>query len=175
MAKDKLILVPQTLDDRLKELATLNQETTGVLLVRPVERSDLIRLYAASSYLTGRGERLEVTVDPVQQTIVDRFVREHPQYVQIPWHTHVTGNSRFSHSDLVHYREEISANKNFVALVITDEYRILTHRSNSGTSIKVVNDPEDFTARANLISRDFEDIRNSMGVETPMYQATRKA
>ena len=173
---DRRVLLPKTLDSRLKTLAGLEQETSGVLLYVPQNHGEILDYRVDSLYMTGRGSRHEIEIDPDRQAIVDRFLLSHPDYKSIEWHTHVTGNASLSTTDSHHYREELEKDPYFIGMIITKTKRTTIKAKGSGKlNTIIVPANQDFYTRERYVSDEFKKAAGELGYSSVLHLfATRK-
>ena len=172
---DRRIVLPTEVDGRLKTLARLNQETSGVLLYKRLRSSPGLDLRVDSLYMTGRGKKLEVGIDPDRKSIIDYFLEHHPEYGSIEWHAHVTGNRELSVSDRTHYTEELREDQYFLAMVITPNGRTTIKSKDSGVvRTNVVPTPNEFYPRERYLQEQLEEFKKTLSLDhLPKFRATR--
>lgn len=172
---DRRIVLPQELDGRLKTLAGLSQETSGVLLYESQRVHFGLDLMVNTLYMTGRGKLLEVGINPNRKAIIDDFLYQHPDYKFIEWHTHVTGNRGLSEDDRKHYAEELSEDPYFIAMIVTDRRRTIIKSKNSvNLRTVVVPTSNEFYAREEYLQQELQKSAKKLGLNNlPKLKATR--
>lgn len=174
---ERRILLPQELDHRLKTLAGLEQETSGVLLYRSQEREQGLELMIDALYMTGRGTRLSVEKDSSRQDVIDRFILIHPDYGSIECHTHVTGNTELSNTDLEYFKREIAQNPWFIGMIVTrNKYKLIAYgKGEEKTSIQVVQTPSDFSQRGKYVGDEISKAVRRLGHSSfTRFKATKR-
>ncbi|MBI2141678.1 hypothetical protein HYU16_04630 [Candidatus Woesearchaeota archaeon] len=171
------ILLPRTLEERLKTFAGLEQETVGALFYVPLPVRHLVRLRVDGLFMLGRGHRYEVRPEDARWRIMERFLKDNPPYGYIDWHTHPSGNIDYlAGNDLAYFKREIAEDPSFLGMIVTRQ-KIVTVAYGQGTrdtSVVVVPNPADFAQRRAYISSKIVEAARSLGHENlPHLQATR--
>jgi hypothetical protein len=125
----KVILHP-ALDVKLTGLADLNEETDGILLY--TRHGEICPI--TGIFMTGVGTAGHVKSAPERIEIAIEFFRANPAYQCAKFHTHSKGTierfgrhyaSHFSPEDTEIMRDQMRADRDFMALLVTPETKLL--------------------------------------------------
>ena len=125
------VLLPKEIDRKLDRLIELTEdEVNGVLLYR--RKNDYCPIEAL--FMTGVGSEGHVQSQPERMEIVNEFFRRNPDYQYIKFHTHSKGTiarfgdyyaRNFSQGDLDGIKEQLKDYKEFMAMLVTPETKLL--------------------------------------------------
>ena len=171
----RIVLLPRQFDATLEELASLEQESNGILLYKrqgnflPVEYI----------FMTGIGTGGHVQADQKRMDVANEFFKRNPAYNYVKFHTHSKGTGRqfgdyfathFSAGDIETYREQLKENSDFIGMVVTPTTKLLYAPDNP--TIGIV---RHFPSKANSkIQVELAQIAAVMGYDLGKFQATRR-
>lgn len=124
------ILVPISIDGKLRHLAGLKQESNGALLYVPTLTSDGLNCRVDALYMTAVGTAGNVCAEPQRMAIINRFFESNPEYRFVKWHTHCRGTgeywfTRFSQGDIRAYKEQLRQDSRFIGMVVSPTRKLL--------------------------------------------------
>ncbi len=127
----RIVVLPKDIERRLDTLAILDRETNGALLYR--QRDDYC--VVESLFMTGDGTERHVQSEPRRVEVVNGFLRAYPDYKYVEFHTHTRETIRkhgeyyakhFSREDRKVIREQLRHDREFIAMLVTPETKLLS-------------------------------------------------
>lgn len=128
------IILPKVLSDRLDELAKLENETNGVLFYRNRGNQEN-ECPCEGIYITNVGTEGHVQAPADKINLINQFLQRNPEYRFIKFHTHTIGTIRrygqhyatnFSEGDIAGIKAQLKAEREFIALLITPERKLIS-------------------------------------------------
>jgi len=182
MSVKRIVRIPEVLSNRLdgilKNLAELKEETNGVLLYEPVERTDHVDCRVDHLYMTGVGTAGHVKADQTRMDIINEFFQRHPEYRFVKWHTHSRGtgehwHKRLSQGDIDSYREQMRQDPEFMGMMVSPSGRILVARKGTA-DMEIVPTWAGFEEKSKYLHDEILHSANSLGYgEIPRLRATK--
>lgn len=172
------ILLPRSLDARLKNLAELQQETNGALLYVPQVRSaNEIDCRVDALYMTAVGTAGHVRAEPQRMAIVNCFFERNSEYLFVKWHTHCRGTgehwfTRLSQGDIDSYEAQLQDDSRFIGMMASPLRTLLYGRGELDYSL--VEDTSTSRARGEHVSRELQISARELGYrDLPRLRAIR--
>jgi len=192
----RTVLLPRTLETKLSNLATLQEEVNGVLLYRPSTgtRTDNIAQTPDGDlcpveeiYMTAVGSAGHVIADPDELRVLNEFFQKNQDYRFIKFHTHSKGTleqfgeqfaTSFSSGDIEAYDEQIERDNRFIGMLVTPSDMLLYGREDSqGRSpiLKIVEGFDGYEVRNRAVNEGLTLIKQNLGhIGRPMTARRRR-
>ncbi|MFH1212035.1 MAG: hypothetical protein V1659_03850 [Candidatus Woesearchaeota archaeon] len=170
------VLLPKEIDARLDGLSGLIEEVDGILLYR--RQGDYCPVEAL--FMTGVGSAGHVQAQPARIQVANEFFRQNPSYQFVKFHTHSKGtidkfgqyySRHFSRGDIDAIKEQLKHDRDFMAMLVTPEIKLLCGIDNP--ELSVVNGFSDYQDRSRVVSQSLEIIARNLGYDFSLMQATR--
>ncbi len=169
------VLLPKEIEGRLIALTPLTQEVDGILLYR--KRNDYCSVEAL--FMTGVGSVGHVQAEPERVEVANEFFKRNSEYQFIKFHTHSRGTierfgqyyaRHFSQGDIDGMQEHLRADRDFMAMLVTPETKLLCGIDNP--TLLVVNGFRGYQSRSQAVSRSLNSIAKNLGYDISRLQAT---
>lgn len=171
----RLILLPKELDEKLQILTELEEETNGVLFYK---REDL-KCPVDHLYLTGLGTVGHVQALPERIEVVNKFFEKNPDYHFIKFHTHSCGTiktfgdyyaKKFSQGDRDGIKEQLRRDKEFIAMLVTPETRLLSGFDNP--TLEIIDSFPEYEERNKYVKESIHQIAEEIRIEHERLKGT---
>jgi hypothetical protein len=171
------VLLPREIDERLNNLTGLVEEVDGILLYR--RQGDYCPIEAL--FMTGVGSAGHVQAQPDRMEVANEFFRRNPNYQYVRFHTHSKATierfgdhyaRHFSQGDIDGINEQLRDDRDFMAMLITPETKLLSGIDNP--ELRVVPDSESYKTRSQAINIQLNQIARHLGYDISGLQATRR-
>ena len=173
----RTVLLPRDIEGRLNNFTELTQEVDGILLYR--RQGDYCPL--EQIFMTGVGTEGHVQAHPERMEVANEFFRRNPDYQFVKFHTHSKGTierfghyyaRHFSQGDIDGIKEQLRDNRNFMAMLVTPETKLLSGIDNP--ELVVVNDFAGYQNRSQAVSQALKVIAGNLGYDIISLPATRR-
>lgn len=171
------VFLPRDIDKKLDNLASLTEEVDGILLYR--RQGDYCSIEAL--FMTGVGSAGHVQAQPDRMEVVNEFFSRNPDYQFVKFHTHSRETikkfgeyyaTHFSHGDIDGIKEQLRYDRDFMAMLITPETKLLSGIDNP--ELRVVNGFQEYQNRSQAVSQSLKVIAENLGYDISKLQATRR-
>ena len=171
------VLLPKDMESRLDTLTGLVQEVDGILLYR--RQGDYCPL--EQIFMTGVGTEGHVQAHPERMEVANEFFRRNPDYQFVKFHTHSKGTIRkfgdyyarhFSQGDIDGIKEQLRNNRDFIAMLVTPETKLLSGIDNP--ELMVLNGFRGYQNRSQAVSQSLKVIVENLGYDISGLPATRR-
>ena len=162
------IILAEELRNRLNQLTTVRQEVNGVLLYRQVGE----RCPIEGMYVTAIGTEGHVKASDEKVKIVNEFFNRNPDHRYVKFHTHTVETVKkygdyyakhFSSGDIEGIKEQLKADKEYIAMLVTPEKMLLSAIDNP--NLEVVSNLREYTENNRKITEEFRKIIRDLGIE----------
>ncbi|MBU0958740.1 MAG: hypothetical protein KKB31_02215 [Nanoarchaeota archaeon] len=160
------ILLPKEMDEKLDNLAGLVEEVNGILLYKRMGDSCPVD----GLFMTGVGNVGHVQASPERIEIANKFFRRNPGYQFIKLHTHSKGTIRrfgnyyarhFSQGDIDGIKEQLKHDRDFIAMLVTPEVKLLSGIDNP--TLSVVEGFSGYQNRKSFVNQELKTIARNLG------------
>ena len=179
--KDTIILLPETLDQRLKNLARVRDETFGCIIYSVRQDVGSYQcVNAATIYtITGGDSPKGSFIDESVKLIPQRFCSTNTNFGYFEFHTHPLGTPYFSNADKRYFTEEIKKNPHYFHLLVTpkmppNNYILWKSPEIKSLSIAISEVPENFNQIEQEIQRDLRLTEQRLGNQRQRIGTTRR-
>lgn len=171
------VLLPREIESRLDNLTGLVEEVSGILLYR--RQGEYCQIEA--TFMTGVGHEGHVQSSQEHMDVANEFFRRNPDYQFVKFHTHSKGTidrfgdyyaRHFSQRDIDGIKEQLSSDRDFMAMLITPETKLLSGIDNP--ELVCVNTFPGYTERSREVSQSLKVIAGNLGYDLRRLHATRK-
>ncbi|MGV8086247.1 MAG: hypothetical protein ACP5N1_01325 [Candidatus Woesearchaeota archaeon] len=171
------VLLPNELDGRLDTLTNLVEEINGILLYR----QNGIYCPIEALFMTGIGSAGHVQSQSDRMEIANEFFKRNPDYKFVKFHTHSRGTiekfgshyaRHFSQGDIDGMKEQLRYDKNFMAMLVTPETKLLSGIDNP--KLLVVDNSLEYINRSQIVSASLKNIAENLGYDLSKFRATKK-
>ena len=166
VAKPRRILLPEYLDDQLKDLPTAPFETRGSLLYTPISNlgGTSIDFMAEALFANATGLTSHPN-DPQSEEILRTFLGRNLIYQTVELHTHCTSANtlfpRFTSGDIESYTLQLRKNKRFIGMMVSPAKRLLY--CHGDVKVEVVPNPDGFDENKKKVLKELDNIRLELG------------
>lgn len=171
------VLLPREIESRLDSLTGLVEEVNGILLYR--QQKDYCPIEA--TFMTGVGNEGHVQSTSDRMEIANEFFKRNPDYQFVKFHTHSKGTidkfgdhyaRHFSQGDIDGIKEQLSHDRDFMAMLITPETKLLSGIDNPEL-VRVDTFPG-YEKRSKGVSQSLKVIAENLGYDISKLQARKK-
>ena len=171
------VLLPRELESRWDNLTGLVQEVDGILLYR----SQIDYCLLETLFVTGVGTEGHVQALPERIEIANEFFQRNPDYRFVKFHTHSKGTinkfgqyyaNHFSQGDIDGIKNQLKEDRDFIALLITPETKLLSGIDNP--QLVIVSNFSGYAQRSHTISDAIKLIARNKGYDISRLSATRR-
>ena len=171
------VLLPRKIDRKLDNLTGLVEEINGILLYR--RQGDYCPIEAL--FMTGVGSMDHVQAQSDRMEVANEFFSRNPDYQFVKFHTHSKGTierfgeyyaRHFSRGDIDGIKEQLQYNRNFMAMLVTPEIKLLSGIDNP--KLVIVNDFSRYKSRSQAVNQSLKAIAENLGYDISKFQATRR-
>ena len=172
----RTIILPQEIEDKLQALTSLKEESNGILLYR--RQGDLCPIEAL--YMTGVGSPGHVQADPEKMEVANQFFKTHSDYRCVKFHTHTKGTiaqfgeqyaREFSEKDIEGIQEQLHHDREFIAMLVTPEKRLLSGIDNP--QLHIVDHSEDYEKNHEFVETSLKGIADDLEIGHERFRGTR--
>lgn len=162
------IILPRDIEERLRRLTNMKEETNGVLLYQRDGDECLVDYL----YLTAVGSSGRVQAMSDRIKVANEFFQKNSQYKHVKFHTHTRGTVKrfgryfaqnFSSEDRKGIKEQLMHNEDFIAMLVTPEVLLVSGIDNP--TVEVVEGFPEYKERRRHVEAEITKIARELGVE----------